>query len=80
MLTRVAKRCFSTSGALLTWGETTYGWGRPVDNNYYKPGVVEGFNNVTNVASGPYHLAFTTAASHVYTVGHGKNGRLGNGS
>ena len=40
MLSRVAKRCFSTSGALITWGETTYGWGRPVDNNYYKPGLV----------------------------------------
>lgn len=80
MLSKITKRCFSTSGSLLTWGETTYGWGRPLNNNYYKPGVVEGFSNVTQVASGPYHLAFLTADSQVFTVGNGKNGRLGNGS
>ncbi len=61
MLSRIVKRCFSTSGSLLTWGETTYGWGRPINNNYYQPGFVEGFNNVTQVASGPYHLAFLTS-------------------
>lgn len=80
MLSNIIKRTFSTSGTLLTWGETTYGWGRPLDNNLYTPGIVEGFSNVAHVASGPYHLAFLTANSEVYTIGHGKNGRLGNGS
>ncbi len=63
MLTNAIKRTFSTSGTLLTWGETTYGWGRPLNNNLYTPGVVEGFSNVSHVASGPYHLAFLTANS-----------------
>jgi alpha-tubulin suppressor-like RCC1 family protein len=80
MLSNIVKRCFSTSGSLLTWGETTFGWGRPINEKYYTPGVVEGFNNIAHVASGPYHLAFATAESNVYTVGQGKNGRLGNGS
>lgn len=80
MLSQVLKRCFATTGSLLTWGETTYGWGRPTNNNYYTPGPVEGFNNVIQAASGPYHLAFLTSNHQVFTVGHGKNGRLGNGS
>lgn len=60
MLSRIIKRSFSTRGSLLTWGESTYGWGRPADTNYYTPGFVEGFNNITYVASGPSHLAFIT--------------------
>jgi len=80
MLSKIIKRSFSTSGTLLTWGETTYGWGRPINNNLFTPGAVEGFSNVTHVAAGPYHLAFLTSDSQVFTVGHGKNGRLGNGA
>jgi alpha-tubulin suppressor-like RCC1 family protein len=80
MLSKVFKRCFSTSGTLLTWGETTYGWGRAVDNKYGVPGPVEGFNNVVQVAAGPTHLTFLTADDAVYSVGYGKDGRLGNGS
>jgi hypothetical protein len=71
MLSKVIKRCFATSGSLLTWGETTYGWGRPVNNNFYAPGLVENFNNVTHAAAGPYHLAFLTSDSQVFTVGLG---------
>lgn len=79
MLSNVMKRCFSTS-SLLTWGQTTYGWGRPINNYFYVPEAIEGFNNVTQVSSGPYNLAFLTDDSSVYTVGYGKNGRLGTGS
>ena len=61
MLSKVIKRSFATSGSLLTWGETTYGWGRAVNDKVYAPDFVEGFNNVTHATTGPYHLAFLTA-------------------
>lgn len=33
MISKLFKRSFSTAGKLLTWGETTYGWARPVPEN-----------------------------------------------
>lgn len=60
MITKAINRSFATAGKLLTWGETTFGWGRDLNENYRVPGHVEGFNNVTKVATGPYHLIFST--------------------
>lgn len=80
MISQLIKKQFSTAGALLTWGETTYGWGREPNNNYYVPAPVEGFTNVVNVASGPYHLLIQTQSNEIYSTGLGDNGRLGNGS
>jgi hypothetical protein len=45
MLSRVIKNSFAT-GQLLTWGQTTYGWGRPVNNQHWTPGLVTSFNDV----------------------------------
>lgn len=80
MISKIIKRQFATAGALATWGETTFGWGRPTNNNFYVPGLVEGFNDVTQVASGPCHLLFLTQGKEVYSTGLGDEGQLGNGS
>lgn len=58
MITKILKRSFATSGSLLTWGETTYGWGREPTNNLRVPGPIEGFKDVVGVCAGPYHLIF----------------------
>jgi alpha-tubulin suppressor-like RCC1 family protein len=80
MLSRIIKRSFSTSGHLLTWGETTYGWGRPTTGQYWTPGLVQNFNDITSVSTGEYHLGFVTKDHAVYTVGLSDNGRLGQSS
>ena len=41
---------------------------------------MEGFKDVRHVASGSMHLAFLSQSSGVYSVGLGKNGRLGHNS
>lgn len=80
MLSQIIKRAFSTSGHLLTWGETTYGWGRPTSSQYWTPGVVQNFNDITSVSTGEYHLGFVTKDHSVYTVGLSSDGRLGQSS
>ena len=80
MLSRIIKRSFATSGRLLTWGETTYGWGRPTSSQYWTPGLVQNFNDITSVSTGEYHLGFVTKDHAVYTVGLSDNGRLGQSS
>jgi hypothetical protein len=52
MLSKIIKRTFSTTGSLLTWGQTTYGWGRPVNNDLWTPGFVSNFNDITSVSTG----------------------------
>ncbi len=82
MITRVFSRSFSTvtPGALFTWGESTYGWGRDVTDNVRTPGQVGSFNDVVKVAAGPHHLLFSRSNRQVYSVGLGDNGRLGHGN
>lgn len=77
MITNVLKRTFATAGRLYTWGETTYGWGRQVNQDLRTPGQVGGFNDVTRVAAGKYHLIFARKNNQVMSVGLGDNGRLG---
>ena len=77
MLTKVLRRTFASSGHLLTWGETTHGWGRPTTSHYYSPGFVDNFSDVVSVSTGQYHLAFITADNGVYTAGLDENNRLG---
>jgi alpha-tubulin suppressor-like RCC1 family protein len=80
MLSKIIKRGFSTSGHLLTWGQTTYGWGRPTNNQYWTPGFVQNFHDVVSVSTGEYHLGFITKDNGVYTVGSAEHGRLGHSS
>ena len=42
-----------------------------------EPGVVESFSDVTQVATGPYHILFTTSDNNVFSAGLGNDGRLG---
>lgn len=77
MLSRIIRRSFSTSGHLLTWGETTYGWGRPTNSQYWTPGHVQNFDDIISVSTGEYHLGFVTKDHAVYTVGLSQDGRLG---
>ena len=77
MINNICKRTFSTAGSLLTWGETTYGWGRPINNALRTPQFVEGFRDVNLVATGAYHMLFNSQSQGVHSVGLGKNGRLG---
>lgn len=80
MLSTIIKRSFATSGHLLTWGQTTYGWGRPTNSQHWTPGFVENFNDVISVSTGQYHLGFVTKNHSVYTVGLPDEGRLGQAS
>jgi alpha-tubulin suppressor-like RCC1 family protein len=80
MLLKLIKRNFSTSGHLYTWGETTYGWGRPTNSQYWTPGLVPNFADITSVSTGEYHLGFVTKDHSVYTVGLSEDGRLGQSS
>jgi alpha-tubulin suppressor-like RCC1 family protein len=80
MITRTIKKSFCSVGSLYTWGETTYGWGREVNDKIRVPGQVGTFKNVHKVAAGPYHLLFGTQSKEVYSVGLGSNGRLGHGT
>lgn len=59
MITKVLKRAFSTAGRLYTWGPTTFGWGREINDDLYTPGQVDKFNDINRVATGPYHLIFS---------------------
>jgi alpha-tubulin suppressor-like RCC1 family protein len=68
LLSKIIRRTFS-SGSLLTWGETTHGWGRPTNNQHYTPGLVENFSDIVSVSTGQYHLGFITKDNGVYTVG-----------
>jgi hypothetical protein len=68
-LANLIKKSFATSGHLLTWGQTTYGWGRPSTNQPWTPGYVENFGDVVSVSTGQYHLGFLTKDNGVYTVG-----------
>lgn len=79
LLSKIIRRTFS-SGSLLTWGETTHGWGRPTNNQYYTPGLVENFSNIVSVSTGQYHLGFITKDNGVYTVGLNEDDRLGQSS
>lgn len=76
-LANVIKSTFATTGQLLTWGQTTYGWGRPTNNQYWTPGFVENFGDIVSVSTGQYHLGFLTKDNGVYTVGLEDDGRLG---
>ena len=51
MISKLIRRQFATVGSLATWGETTYGWGRPINNNFYVPTLVEGLDDVVPVIS-----------------------------
>lgn len=77
MLSRLLKRSFSTTGHLLTWGETTYGWGRPTTGEHWAPGFVQNFSDIVSVSTGEHHLGFVTSDHAVYTVGLPDDGRLG---
>lgn len=44
------------------------------------PAYVEDFHDVTQVATGPYHILFATKNNEVYGAGLGDHGRLGNNS
>lgn len=79
MLSKAIRRTFA-SGHLLTWGETTHGWGRPTSSQYYTPGFVDNFSDVVSVATGKYHLAFITKDNGVYPTGLSEDNRLGNSS
>lgn len=79
LLSKIIRRNFA-SGQLLTWGESTYGWGRPANTNYFIPAPVDGFKKVQSVSTGQYHLGFITNDNSVYTVGLNENGQLGQGS
>ena len=52
MLTKIISKSFSSAGSLLTWGATTYGWGRPASDQYFTPEFVDGFKNIVSVATG----------------------------
>ena len=80
MLTKILRRTFASSGHLLTWGETTHGWGRPTNSQYYTPGFVDNFSDVVSVATGQYHMAFVTSDNGVYTAGLEQDNRLGGSS
>lgn len=77
---QIIKRAFSTGGHLLTWGKTTYGWGRPTSSQYWTPGVVPNFSDIASVSTGEYHLGFVTKDHAVFTVGLSEDGRLGQSS
>lgn len=79
LLSKIIRRTFS-SGHLLTWGETTHGWGRPVNSEYWTPGLVQNFSDVVSVSTGQYHLGFITKDNGVYTTGLDEDGRLGQAS
>jgi alpha-tubulin suppressor-like RCC1 family protein len=79
MLSKVLKNTFAT-GHLLTWGQTSYGWGRPNNGQPWTPGTVANFNDIESVSTGQYHLGFITHDHSVFTVGLGDDGRLGQGS
>lgn len=80
LCSKILRRTFSTAGNLLTWGETTHGWARPVNNQYFTPGFVENFSDVISVSTGQYHLGFITKDHAVYTAGLDEDGRLGQSS
>lgn len=80
LLSKLIRRTFATSGSLLTWGETTHGWGRPTNSNYWTPGLVDNFSDVVSVSTGQYHLGFITKDNGVYTTGLDEDGRLGQAS
>ena len=80
MLSKIVRRTFATSGHLLTWGETTHGWGRPLNSEYWTPGRVHNFSDVVSVSTGQYHLGFITKDNGVYTTGLDEDGRLGQAS
>ena len=80
MLNKIIRRTFSSSARLWTWGETTHGWGRATNSQYYTPGLVENFNDIVTVSTGPFHLGFITQDNSVYTVGLDEDGRLGHTS
>lgn len=71
MITRAFRRSFATTGALYTWGETTYGWARPATDKLRVPGQVGTFTDVTQVATGQYHLLFLRQNQQVYGAGLG---------
>lgn len=79
-LCNAIKRTFTQSGHLLTWGETTHGWGRTTNTQYWTPGFVENFSDIVSVSTGQYHLGFITKDNGVYTAGLGEDGRLGQAS
>lgn len=80
MISRTIKNCFSTK-TLYTWGETTYGWGRRVNQALRIPGRVGEFTDVSHVATGNYHLIFATNnGSQVFSTGLGSSGQLGLGN
>jgi alpha-tubulin suppressor-like RCC1 family protein len=80
LLSKLVRRTFATAGNLLTWGETTHGWGRPVNNHYWTPANVDNFSDVVSVSTGQYHLGFITQDNGVYTTGLDEDGRLGHAS
>lgn len=79
-INKLIKYTFSTPSSLLTWGETTYGWARPINDDLRVPGYVEEFTDVTKVATGPYHILFATTNNDIFSAGLGDYGRLGNNS
>lgn len=71
MITRAFRQSFATTGALFTWGETTYGWARPSSPQLRVPGRVGSFTDVTQVATGQYHLLFLRQNQQLYGAGLG---------
>lgn len=63
MLAKQLYRNFFSFSRLFTWGQTTYGWGRPINEDYFSPGLVEGFKNIKKVDTGKYHIGFITEAN-----------------
>lgn len=74
MLTKIIRNRFSS---LFTWGETSFGWCRPVNTPIRAPYPVPDFPDVNKVSTGQYHIAFLTNDHTVYTAGYGKDFRLG---
>ena len=80
LCSKIIRRTFATAGNLLTWGQTTHGWARPTNYQYFTPGFVENFHDVVSVSTGQYHLGFLTKDNAVYTAGLDEDGRLGQSS
>lgn len=81
MISKVFKRTFSTSNALFTWGETTYGWGRQANDQIRVPGRVGNFTDISHIATGNYDLLFAIKnGEQVFSAGLGSSGQLGHGN
>uniref|UniRef100_A0A0E0H8E2 FYVE-type domain-containing protein n=1 Tax=Oryza nivara TaxID=4536 RepID=A0A0E0H8E2_ORYNI len=74
--------CLTTSGKVLSMGNSVYGQLGNPNSDGRLPCLVEdriAGEHVLQVACGSYHVAVLTGRSEVFTWGKGANGRLGHG-